>query len=74
MIDLKNESDNAIYNVEKQLQEHSDKIPQNVKDQIQGDISGLNEAVSREDPDLIKEKLETLKNSAMEIGKSMYAN
>ena len=31
-IDLKNEADQAVFNTEKQLQEHSDKIPQNVKD------------------------------------------
>jgi len=31
-IDLKNEADQAVYNTEKQLQEHGAKIPQNVKD------------------------------------------
>jgi|TARA_B110000305_G_C19434847_1_gene638319 molecular chaperone DnaK len=32
MIDVKNDADNSIYNVEQQLREHGDKIPQNVKD------------------------------------------
>eukprot|EP00356_Strombidium_inclinatum_P012833 CAMPEP_0170492390 /NCGR_PEP_ID=MMETSP0208-20121228/12167_1 /TAXON_ID=197538 /ORGANISM="Strombidium inclinatum, Strain S3" /LENGTH=643 /DNA_ID=CAMNT_0010768123 /DNA_START=27 /DNA_END=1958 /DNA_ORIENTATION=+ len=73
MIDLKNESDNAIYNVEKQLQEHGDKIPQNVKDQINGDITSLNESITSEEPEKIKEGLERLKNSAMEIGKAIYS-
>ena len=31
-IDLKNEADQAVFNTEKQLQEHAEKIPQNVKD------------------------------------------
>ena len=73
MIDLKNDTDKAIYNVEQQLREHGDKIPQNVKDQINGDITSLNEAVTTEDTDKIKEALERLKNSQMEIGKSIYA-
>jgi len=73
IIDLKNESDQAIYNVEKQLSEHSAKIPQNVKDQINGDITKLNEALTAEDSDAIKESLERLKNSSMEIGKAMYS-
>lgn len=73
IIDLKNESDQAIYNVEKQLSEHSAKIPQNVKDQINGDITKLNEALTAEDSDLIKESLERLKNSSMEIGKAIYS-
>jgi len=73
MIDLKNESDQAIYNVEKQLQEHSAKIPQNVKDQINGDITKLNEAITSENNEEIKEALERLKNSSMEIGKAIYS-
>lgn len=73
LIDLKNDADNSVYNVEQQLREHGDKIPQNVKDQINGDIQSLNEAVTTEDPEKIKEALERLKNSQMEIGKSIYS-
>jgi len=72
-IDLKNEADQAIYNVEKQLTEHSAKLPQNVKDQINGDITKLNEAITTEDAEQIKEALERLKNSSMEIGKAIYS-
>jgi molecular chaperone DnaK len=32
VIELKNEADNMVYNTEKQLQEHSARIPQNIKD------------------------------------------
>lgn len=73
MIDMKNDADNSIYNVEQQLREHGDKIPQNVKDQINGDVASLNEAITTEDADKIKEALERLKNSQMEIGKSIYS-
>ena len=74
VIDLKNEADQAIYNTENQLKEHSDKIPQNVKDQINGDITALNEAITSEDTDKIREAVERLKTSSMEIGKSIYSN
>ena len=73
LIDLKNEADQYIYNTEKQLQEHSARIPQNIKDQIQGDISSLNEAVVSEDVEKIEEALERLKNSSLEIGKAIYS-
>ena len=73
MIDLKNEADQAVYNTEKQLQEHSAKIPQNIKDQINGDITALNESIVTEDNEKIKEALERLKNSSMEIGKAIYS-
>ena len=56
------------------MKEHGDKIPQSVKDQINGDMTGLNEAITTEDIDKIKEALEKLKNSQMEIGKAIYSN
>jgi len=34
----------------------------------------LNEALTTEDPTNIKEAIERLKNSSMEIGKAIYAN
>jgi len=55
------------------LQEHAARIPQNIKDQIQGDISSLNEAIVSEDSDKIEEALERLKNSSLEIGKAIYS-
>lgn len=72
-IDLKNEADQAVYNTEKQLQEHGSKIPQNVKDQINGDITAVNEAITTEDADKIREAIERLKTSSMEIGKAIYS-
>lgn len=72
-IDLKNESDTMIYNTDKQLQEHASRIPDSVKDQVRGDINSLNEALTTDDPEKIREALERLKNSSMEIGKAIYS-
>ncbi len=73
VIDLKNESDTMVYNTEKQLQEHASRIPDSVKTQVKGDITSLNEALTTEDADKIREALERLKNSSMEIGKAIYS-
>lgn len=73
LIEAKNEADSMIYQTEKQLSEHGSKIPANVKEQVQKDISALNEAMTTDNKDTIKEALERLKNSSMEIGKSMYS-
>lgn len=73
LIEVKNEADSMVYQTEKQLSEHSSKIPDNVKDQVQNDISALNEAMTTDNKDSIKEALERLKNSSMEIGKSIYS-
>ena len=73
VIDLKNESDTMMYNTEKQLQEHAARIPDSVKNQVKGDITSLQESITTDDPTKIKEALDRLKNSSMEIGKAIYA-
>jgi molecular chaperone DnaK (HSP70) len=73
LIDLKNESDSMVYNTEKQLTEHGAKIPDTVKTQIRNDITSLNEAITTDDAEKVREALERLKNSSMEIGKSIYS-
>merc|ERR1712151_435222 len=73
IIDLKNEADSLIYNTEKQLYEHSARIPDSVKDQVRNDISSLNEAIVAESEDQIRDGVERLKNSSMEIGKAIYS-
>lgn len=72
-IELKNEADSMIYQTEKQLVEHAARIPDNVKEQVNNDITALNEAITTDNKDTIKEALERLKNSSMEIGKAIYS-
>lgn len=73
LIDLKNEADTYVYNTDKQLQEHGGRLPDSVKDQVRGDITSLQEAITTEDATKIRESLERLKNSSMEIGKAIYS-
>ena len=73
VVEIKNESDSMMYNTEKQLQEHASRIPDSVKNQVRGDITSLQEALETNDADKIKEALERLKNSSMEIGKAIYS-
>jgi len=73
VIDLKNEADTMIYNTDKQLQEHASRIPDSVKDQVRGDINSLQESLQTDDATKIRDALERLKNSSMEIGKAIYS-
>jgi len=73
IVDLKNEADSAIHNTEKQIQDNKDKLPQNVIDQVTADITSLNEAITTDDLEKIREALERLRNSGMEIGKAIYS-
>jgi molecular chaperone DnaK len=71
-IDLRNEADSLIYNNEKMLSDHADKIPEAQKDEMNSCIADLNGKMEAEDLDGIKEGIEKLKNIAMEIGKAIH--
>ena len=42
-------------------------------DQVTADITSLNEAITTDDLEKIREALERLRNSGMEIGKAIYS-
>jgi len=69
---MKNEGESLIYNTEKQLKENDAKLPQDIKDRIRADISTVNEAISSNNKENMKTSLEKLRNSAMEMGRSIY--
>ena len=74
MIEMKNEAESLLYNTEKQLKENDAKIPQDVKDRIRNDINALNEALGANNHETTKNSLESLRNSAMEMGRAIYQN
>ena len=55
------------------MQEHGARIPDSVKEQVRTDVNSLNESLTTDDPNKIREALERLKNSSMEIGKAIYS-
>ena len=71
-----NEADSTVYQTERTLMEHKDKVPQEDQDQIKADIEAVKAAVSDESigADELKEKVEALKKSQMKIGEAMYKN
>lgn len=68
-IDIKNEADSVIYNNEKLMHDHSDKITDSMKDELNGAISDLKEKMDQDDIDGMKDGIEKVKNVAMELGK-----
>ena len=71
---MKNESQSLIYNTDKQLKEHDSKLGQELKDRIRADISVLNEAVASNNHETLKNALEKMRKSAMEMGTAIYQN
>merc|ERR1711933_619052 len=75
-VEARNEADTTIYNTEKTLMEHKAKVPQEDQDIINADIAALKEALADDstESEMLKEKIEKLKQSQMKIGEAMYKN
>jgi molecular chaperone DnaK len=73
-IEAKNNADNMLYSVEKNLTEHGDKVSSDIRSKIESDIENLKKAIADDDLDAIKAKTEALTQSSMSLGEAMYAN
>merc|ERR1712118_140479 len=75
-VEVQNEADSTVYQTEKTLYEHKDKVPQEDQDQIKADIEAVKKAKDDDSVGVeeLKEKVEALKRSSMKIGEAMYKN
>lgn len=74
MIEVKNEAESLIHNTEKQIKENDAKLPQDLKDRVRADINALNEALASNNLENAKNAIEKFRNSAMDIGRTIYQN
>lgn len=74
IIEMKNEGESLIYAIEKQLKEHEKKLTKELQDNIRKEINEFNAVSSQNNHEKLKEVLEKVKNSAIEIGKVLYQN
>ncbi len=71
-IELKNQGDQMVYQTEKQLKEHGDKVPGDVRGQIEGALNNLKEALKGDDGDAIKKSMEALTSIQHKLAEEIY--
>ncbi len=71
-VDVKNQADSLVFQVEKNLKEHGDKISAEDKSKIEADLKDLKEALEKNDVEVIKQKTQDLTQSSMKMGEAMY--
>ncbi len=71
-VEIKNQAEALVNQVEKSLSEHGDKVAEEEKTGIEGDLAALKEVLEGEDDEAIKAKFETLSNSSMKLGEAIY--
>ncbi|KAM7263430.1 hypothetical protein ACFE04_001113 [Oxalis oulophora] len=71
LIDIRNSADTTIYSIEKSLNEYRHKIPSEVAKEIEDSISELRTAMSADNADDIKSKLDAANKAVSKIGEHM---
>ncbi len=71
-IETKNQADSAAYGAERMLRENADKIPEDLKTEIEGKIAALRSAIQNNDPSYIKRTLDDLNASLQKVGQAVY--
>jgi molecular chaperone DnaK len=69
----RNSSEQLAYSVEKLLKDNDEKLPEDVKSEVQADLDALKSALAGEDHDAIKKATATLTESQTKIGEALYA-
>jgi molecular chaperone DnaK len=72
VVDLKNQADQLVYQTEKTLKEHGDKVSGKTRGNIESAVNNLKEVVKGEDGDAIKKAIENLGEAGQELGKTLY--
>ena len=71
LIEVKNQADMHIHSADKSLAEYADKVPQDVKDEIEKAKGELREALAGDDLGAIEQKVEALQKSTYKIGEAI---
>ncbi|MFC1566417.1 molecular chaperone DnaK [bacterium] len=71
-IDIRNTADNLVYQTEKSLKEHGDKIDAAEKTKIEETVNGLKEALKGDDIEVIKKKQEEVSTASHKLAEAIY--
>jgi molecular chaperone DnaK len=72
--ETKNTAEQMVYQTEKLIKDNDEKLPEDVKTEVQADIDALKTAIAGEDVDAIKAASEKLATSSQKLGEAIYAN
>ena len=73
-VEIRNQAESAVYTSEKFLAENADKIPDDVKGEVETDVADLKKALEDDDTESIKAAAAKLAESSQKMGAAMYAN
>jgi molecular chaperone DnaK len=72
-VETRNQADQLVYTTEKFLEENAEKIPDDVKTEVQADVDALKKALEGTDDAAVKTAFEKLQASQTKLGEAIYA-
>jgi molecular chaperone DnaK len=69
----RNNAEQLAYSVEKLISENEDKLPEDVKTEVQGDLDELKQALAGDDDEAVKTASDKLGQSQTKLGEAIYA-
>jgi molecular chaperone DnaK len=71
--EVRNSAEQLVYSIEKLMKDNDDKLPADVKDEVQGDVDSLKSALAGTDDDAVKSAFDRLSQSQTKLGQAIYA-
>ncbi|MER3419323.1 MAG: molecular chaperone DnaK [Chloroflexota bacterium] len=72
-IELRNQADSLAYTAERTLREHGDRVPADLRAEVEGKVQQLRTALQGTDVDAIRRAMSALSESMQKIGAAMYS-
>ena len=72
--ETRNSGEQLVYQTEKLIKDNDEKLPEDVKTEVQADVDALKSALAGEDFDAIKSAFDKLVTSQQKLGEAIYAN
>lgn len=71
--ETRNTAEQLAYSIDKLIRENSDKLPEDVKSDVQGDVDALKSALAGDDDAAVKTAYDKLNESQVKLGEAIYA-
>ena len=72
-VEARNTADSAVYNAEKLLRDNADAVPADLKEELEGRIAQVREALQGQDAVLIDQRVQELQESLQKVGQAVYS-
>ncbi|MFI6588625.1 Hsp70 family protein, partial [Embleya sp. NPDC050493] len=72
--ETRNQAEQLVYTTEKFIKDNSDKVPADVKTEVETSLTELKDALKGEDLAAIRDAAEKVSTTSQKLGTAMYAN